>query len=133
MCKCPRDRHHLVERSFGSKSAWLCNVCDGAFTNLGQIDVGARKTLIPRESWDVPIRCPIDNAVMELFRYKSMSVDICPACSGIWLDGEEIEKITAVARSRSGTTASDWVDEVVDNADLGSLLEAALEGLFSGL
>lgn len=132
MCKCPRDGHRLVERTLGNKSAWFCNVCDGAFANLGQIDVGAKKTLIPRESWDAPVRCPTDNAVMELFRYKSMSVDICPVCSGIWLDGEELEKLTAVASSRSDTTGSDWVDEVMDNVDLGSLLEAALGGLFSG-
>lgn len=35
--------------------------------------------------------CPADGAELEVEQVSNVSVDRCPACSGVWLDGDELD------------------------------------------
>ena len=46
-------------------------------------------------------RCPRDGArLTRMFssRTRAVTVDACPECQGIWLDGGELERLVAAAR-----------------------------------
>jgi len=39
--------------------------------------------------------CPVDGAAMEKSIAHMIVIDRCPKCHGVWLDGGELEKVTA--------------------------------------
>jgi hypothetical protein len=55
-----------------------------------------------------PRKCPIDGATMQKEISFLIVIDRCPTCSGVWLDGGELERISSdveekalIAMSRS--------------------------------
>lgn len=46
-----------------------------------------------REEWDIDVLCPADGEKMVSQKIKGVTIDICPKCESIWLDGGEIEAL----------------------------------------
>ncbi len=40
------------------------------------------------------MRCPHDNAALTTHTHKSVTLDVCELCHGVWVDGGEFEKLT---------------------------------------
>jgi Zn-finger nucleic acid-binding protein len=50
-------------------------------------------TTRPREEWDVEIKCPEHGEKMDCVTVNGTTIDFCPKCFGVWLDGGEIEAV----------------------------------------
>jgi hypothetical protein len=50
--------------------------------------------------------CPRDGAKLDLRTQKDVTIDVCPACGGIWLDPGELEALSKV-EGEAGVTR--WV------------------------
>ena len=129
---CPRDRHELIQRMESGHSIWCCNIGSGGFVQA----LASRKTIVtdasfPREEWDLEIKCPKDKRKMKSLRHKDVLLDLCPKCSGVWMDGHEIAKVLGPAYSQNAKSKNpaEWLGGV----DLsGGCVESALGGIFSG-
>ena len=47
------------------------------------------------------IMCPNCNASMQEVKREDVSIDMCPACRGVWLDRGELEKLLSGMREVS--------------------------------
>ncbi len=50
---------------------------------------------------ETPRACPIDGGAMTKEIAHMIVIDRCPKCSGVWLDGGELEKIKGVVEARA--------------------------------
>ena len=46
------------------------------------------------------MKCPVDQAVLEISNRNNIEIDYCPSCRGVWLDRGELDKI--IERSDTG-------------------------------
>ncbi len=46
------------------------------------------------------MKCPVDQAVLEISNRNNIEIDYCPTCRGVWLDRGELDKI--IERSDTG-------------------------------
>lgn len=94
MILCPRDRNELIAHSNPVRPVWYCNACSGVFIRdlpIKQLRVNGTKR--PREEWDIEINCPDHNEKMDFVTVDGITIDFCPKCLGVWLDGGEIETV----------------------------------------
>lgn len=49
------------------------------------------------------MKCPVDQAVLEISNRANIEIDYCPTCRGVWLDRGELDKI--IERSDSAPVA----------------------------
>lgn len=49
------------------------------------------------------MKCPVDQAVLEISNRNNIEIDYCPTCRGVWLDRGELDKI--IERSEPAPTA----------------------------
>lgn len=59
---------------------------------------------------DSSISCPADGAVMSKVSLSGVTVDHCPSCGGIWLDGGELRAI--LDAGRGGRAQVDALEEL---------------------
>ena len=103
--KCPRDASIL---GFGEERGHMCNrcaECHGLMLDDEEMGraLGARNRPTAEQLGRLPgsgLACPRDGADMRRLVHQDIEVDICPACSALWLDAGEIEKIKARGGSR---------------------------------
>lgn len=50
------------------------------------------------------MKCPVDQAVLDISNRNNIEIDYCPTCRGVWLDRGELDKI--IERSESAAPAS---------------------------
>jgi hypothetical protein len=89
----------------------------------------------PREEWDTEINCPEHKEKMEFVTVNGTTIDFCPTCYGMWLDGGEIEGVLGLDVSNvmlpqqsspcDGGSAWSGVDP------LSPLIDALVESLFN--
>ena len=74
---------------------------------------------------------------MSLFHSHSVTVDVCSRCHSVWLDPDEFEQLLAPTLRRASTSdnaTDEVIDSILSETDiLSPLIDAALDGLFSGL
>ena len=131
MILCPRDRNELIEHTSSARSArsaWQCNACSGIFIlNLPVEQLRSAGTKQPREEWDIEINCPEHNEKMDFVTVSGMTIDFCPKCAGVWLDGGEIETLlgqnvwnellpqpSSLAGTRSAWSEADLLSPLID-------------------
>lgn len=51
------------------------------------------------------MKCPIDDADLQMMERQNVEIDYCPKCRGVWLDRGELDKI--VERMGENTTLYD--------------------------
>src|SRR5688572_1158820 len=66
-----------------SSSVFVFSGCSGALT-----DVGPKAVSTPM---DPPARCPGCSLWMRRAKVRSIAIDVCPGCRGIWFDTGELE------------------------------------------
>lgn len=52
-------------------------------------------------TYEVAMKCPIDQTVLEITNRNNIEIDYCPQCRGVWLDRGELDKI--IERSESSS------------------------------
>ncbi|MCF7908669.1 MAG: zf-TFIIB domain-containing protein [Candidatus Omnitrophica bacterium] len=128
MINCPKCLGKLEEKNVENVKVDICWVCEGVWfdrgelekvlvadsTDFNKIDVDrdildGQEAKKMHDELDKKIsKCPRCTSDIELVkeRYpKGVSVDACPECSGIWLDGGEIHKL----RDRTLVNISDKI------------------------
>ena len=112
--KCPRCGDGLACVRVGTLESDVCHSCAGIWFDrfeLSRVDEAHEllgdlllDELVPGERVLVAtsgrLRCPVDtDVVMMRRRFKpgeSIMIDECPACGGVWLDGDELRQIRAL-------------------------------------
>ncbi len=52
------------------------------------------------------MKCPVDKSVMMVVEHRRIELDFCNKCSGVWLDANELELLTAVLISEGARVPS---------------------------
>jgi len=126
--RCPRCKMILCRIQYEGMPLSTCPDCGGEFVDLNRLrmirtrrDVtfSAKDAMRLRKEKTGPERdekliCPRCGALMKKGRYghSDVVVDLCPACRGLWLDDQELEKLQVLAESE----ASDAEASVATNA-----------------
>lgn len=61
---------------------------------------------------DINLTCPRCSKRMDKVEKHGITIDVCPFCSGIWLDDGEIEKMVSL-----GNTSQEQPDEKSNDTD----------------
>ena len=117
---------------------WFCSFCSGGFiADFEGESIAEIAPAIDREDWDIEINCPNDGTTMRLFSAGDSKIDVCPLCSSMWLDGDEVEKLlsTKISTENSNDSQTTKVSQGgLSEADvLSPLIYAALDALDGGL
>jgi Zn-finger nucleic acid-binding protein len=133
MILCPRDGSELIEHVETPMPMWHCNTCAGAFIAglpIHEFQSNGKKQ--PREEWDIEVLCPKHKERTQLLTVKNVAIDICPTCSGVWLDGGEIQSLLDPDYSKQlavhNPSGGVWSEADI----LSPLIVAALSALFNG-
>lgn len=117
-----------------------CRRCGGTFLDPGE----ARESFGPAASPEVwksaslttslgpsPLRCPHEGAYLEAFNVEygiqSVTVDLCPHCSGLWLDAREGQKLNEIVL-QAGQSPDSGLSEFATHPGVGSYLFQLLSG-----
>lgn len=101
---CPVCKIPLVETKLHGQQIDRCPKCKGIFFDKGELEsiihivelfqsVSINEKEIDTVSSTEKERnflCPHDNITMKKEEIAGLTIDICPKCTGIWLDGGEI-------------------------------------------
>ncbi|TNE51541.1 MAG: hypothetical protein EP343_05435 [Deltaproteobacteria bacterium] len=104
MRSCPVCSVSLEEVQMHDETVDRCPDCNGIYFDKGELEsivglvamVNSVKlseedidTIEPEEQ-ERELPCPVDGVVMEKRDIGGYVIDLCPSCSGIWLDNDEI-------------------------------------------
>lgn len=107
---CPRDGRELEYQGFWKYPRHACGQCRGVFVSERDMTESlGRKG--PTEIEDVAqvkldnvtdsdLQCPKDRAGMKAVILAGAEIDVCPSCTGLWLDKGEYEKIMERMKER---------------------------------
>jgi Zn-finger nucleic acid-binding protein len=99
---CPRDRSPTERVANEGHAAYRCTQCGGLW--LPGMDVHAllrerhvepedfRKRLVEGRVGDAALACPAGHA-MTLTEYRTLEIDWCTHCDGIWFDAGELRRL----------------------------------------
>jgi len=106
--RCPRDKMPMEETLCENKIlADTCSYCDGIWLDNEELKslTGLDRDILEGEKikegieWDEVLACPVCNIEMEkryFSKEKSVKIDRCPSCLGIWLDTGEMMPILEI-------------------------------------
>ncbi|MFN8641197.1 MAG: zf-TFIIB domain-containing protein [Candidatus Binatia bacterium] len=109
---CPKCTGALQAVRVGTTEVDRCPQCGGVWCDDHELQTlldGPRQALAALrggagdELDQRPAICPRDGArLTRMFssRTRTVTVDACPDCQGIWLDGGELDRLVGAARSR---------------------------------
>ena len=130
---CPRDGAALAVSRSPDVKALLCEQCHGLWLPYSAVirAIGhVPKPQVP-QGRATSLKCPHDAAALSQVTHYGAEVDLCPDCSGVWLDrGEQEQIIELYRRSKPPAQApmavsgsnSDWAWDVVERVDWIELL-----------
>ena len=112
--KCPKCRTETLGEYFVEDVAVdRCSVCDGIWFDAHELTqllaedarqvAALRRGSIHEQADEIKGRCPReDSDLLRVFSAidKTVVLDACPECRGIWLDGGEFSKLFAARRKR---------------------------------
>lgn len=104
MRTCPVCKIELQEVSLHNETVDRCPKCNGIFFDKGELEslvelVGIYKSIslnekdidtVPVDEKEREIYCVKDNVLMEKIDLAGITLDICNACSSVWLDNGEV-------------------------------------------
>jgi Zn-finger nucleic acid-binding protein len=96
--RCPRDNTALIAAPDHQCRAHACPQCQGIFIDQNKVD-GLRAQAawhkhVRHPQGQVQLQCPHDGDKLIAFPFKQVEVDVCLRCHGVWLDKNELEKIS---------------------------------------
>lgn len=125
---CPRDNNLLASVNYKDTNIDICKHCRGMwldknelekikdetdpFLEIVKVDLWEEKEKMKLEHGEVV--CPKDGTPMYKIKYDESGIDVdyCPLCQGIWLDGEEMDKIIDYLKKE---TDNETVSEYLKN------------------
>ena len=135
--RCPRDSTLLIAAPDHQCRAHGCPQCQGIFIDQNKVD-GLRAQAawhkhVRHPQGQVQLQCPHDGDKLIAFPFKQVEVDVCLSCHGVWLDKDELEKISKkIAPSAprkvqpEEESSTDWTDVVEFVCDaVSSVLDSA--------
>lgn len=115
--KCPRDGAKCSLRKMKSSILSFevdeCSKCGGFFLDRGEVAKLAGGRELERLLHEYagergPLGCPRCGQGMKLRTLRAegneVTLDLCPGCRGVWLDGGELEALRAAYRAYRGAT-----------------------------
>ena len=110
---CPVCLHALQEIPCEGEQVDFCQTCRGIFLDEGELDAisglvslwhqtplrEAEIDAVSEEEREREVRCPADDVPMEPTEIAGTTLDVCPACRGIWLDGGELTALHMAEKS----------------------------------
>lgn len=122
--QCPKCEQALHPRRFGEVVVDQCPVCQGVWLDLGELPVlrQQQNTHYSQGSGETAVYnvlsapCPHCGGDGHMTRIHDLArpeivMDTCPVCYGIWLDGGELDALTAQS---PGLTLKEFVREMLD-------------------
>jgi Zn-finger nucleic acid-binding protein len=132
--KCPACKNPLREKSAGDMTLDMCyGGCGGIWFDAHELErVSARAATTLHTIWQAPVnpaklseprmcpRCPDQMLERKWFSdRKTVEIDQCPRCNGIWLDAGEFSRVYEELQS-SKITAPGWASALAEAAKLVS-------------
>lgn len=113
---CPRDGTALTPSEKHAVEFYLCRKCYGMWFRRTDLEnLAAQIATAPDKLWALRWEksfsrtttiegsarciCP-QSPLMEVVEVDGVNIDVCPSCSGVWLDGGEIRKLVGHDESR---------------------------------
>lgn len=105
MIACPHDNAPLIPNKKDDIDILACTDCEGSWYthknvmalkktgNLFSLPDLKNEPSTPQKDGSTHLKCPQDNTDMDRYFFHAVEIDVCPTCSGIWLDRLEREKI----------------------------------------
>ena len=101
---CPICNVSLAEKNLHGQVVDRCPKCNGIYFDNGElksiihlvdifrtIEINEEDINSVEESESVRIMlCPADKSNMDKLEIAGLTIDVCPDCGGVWLDGGEI-------------------------------------------
>ncbi|WP_158636435.1 zf-TFIIB domain-containing protein [Luteimonas marina] len=122
MPACPVDRSTMQAIALpGGQAEHQCPRCAGLW--MPGALVRASLGEIPRQRLQAAgsarrLRCPDDDGALVAIMHRGVEIDVCPRCSGVWLDaGERMRMLEASrppARRQAGATDISGAIELID-------------------
>ena len=107
---------------------FLCGRCDGLWLPGAVVRAGvgeAPRGRLPAAAPARGLRCPADASALVPLRHHGVDIDVCPRCSGVWLDAGERERILA-ARATPARRESIDLAGAADLVEIGvTVIDAA--------
>ncbi len=103
---CPKDRSPLHDETFAGLPVNACERCKGVwfpFVTLAQVQSLLDDTSIEKffdrvsqlpSAEGTLLRCPVDDTALKVIEHRSVQLDICLTCRGIWFDKGELLEVT---------------------------------------
>ena len=90
---CPRDATQLIVEAKGGIKFLSCPRCLGWWlpSIAAQALVGRIPSTLKTKS--PSIQCPNDRLLLSVVKYRTVEIDLCESCGGVWLDAGEWQKI----------------------------------------
>jgi Zn-finger nucleic acid-binding protein len=99
---CPRDHSPTEQVASEGHLAYRCTQCGGlwlpgpdvhALLRQRRVDhANFRKRLVDGRIGDASFACPLRH-VMTLTEYRTLEIEWCPTCDGIWFDAGELRRM----------------------------------------
>ena len=128
---CPRDGNRLLLDDLRATPVHNCNDCSGLWMRLANLPVSDKALIALLDvSETSALCCPADGAVMKGLVTRELTLAACPSCLGVWLDGDEQERLFSRFGAHTPTRPTTAAD-VVGDAALDVLVTAVIFNLFS--
>jgi len=141
--KCPRCNSPLIVVEYHDIELDWCTQCEGLWFDTGEMELvavqsgaapGVTAPGLKAETDEKPLKCPECRQTMEkrlIGDNRPVVADVCPVCSGIWLDHGELEQI--ISQQQDGAKpVSPIIEHLRGTFPAGPNAGAKLPETFSG-
>ncbi|MBL4846898.1 MAG: zf-TFIIB domain-containing protein [Planctomycetes bacterium] len=125
--RCPKCEAKLWHIHRGGTIVELCSGCSGMWFDGGELSVllGVYRRLDPASGTETAFKClRCGDGLRELTYPKTgVALDVCPGCTGVWLDKGEFEDLKEQVRDLVETEEPNLAEravEILDDLDRGA-------------
>ena len=104
----------------------LCIRCNYAYATTSDEGLPVCEGCKSKRTEEPTRTCPVDQTEMKKIFVQNVMIDKCPKCSGIWLDGDEVNLLNGLAK---GSYDNSWSKkETEDNGSSGKFWKGFIVG-----
>lgn len=132
---CPRDhsqaRTEEHDHRFRSFKLDVCPTCGGIFFDKGEItkltdDHHLERLIVDHAGGASRLPCPRCGGAMSQRLVGEVTIDVCRACHGVWMDRGELETAVRTLGDKSDTTPPVLAKDLATSTFLASGMREAL-------
>lgn len=139
MKPCPRDAHIMASNDVEGYRYYSCSLCHGFWVPGAAV----RKTTRPEALQEMrdqartapasALACPCGHGHLVVLKNLDCEIDLCPRCHSLWLDRDEILRISRAFRPDAALLADAATPREVSPAHTGSVLAEGLLNILTFL